>query len=65
MIKDDIIRLKKDIFDTIDNVLKSEGKTCRDLFRSLDNDGSYEIDIDELFGAFKAMRIEVSRIQTQ
>jgi len=36
MIKDDIIRLKKDIFDTIDNVLRSEGKSCRDLFRSLD-----------------------------
>ena len=62
MIKDDIIRLKKEIFDTIDNVLRTEGKSCRDLFRSLDFDASYEIDIDELFGAFKAMRIDVSRI---
>jgi len=64
MIKDETIRVKKDIFDQIKQVLDEQGKNLGDVFRAVDNDGSYEIDVDELFGAFKGMHLNVSRSQT-
>ena len=49
----------------IDEVLKQENKTIKNLFQAVDKDGSMEIDQVELFKAFKMMDIDVNKIQTQ
>ena len=62
LIKDETVITKKRIFDQINEVLKADGHTLADVFRAVDKDSSFGIDTDELFGAFKAMHIEVTRI---
>jgi len=49
----------------IEEVLKQENKTIKNLFQAVDVDGSFEIDQVELFKAFKMMGIDVNKIQTQ
>ena len=44
MIKDEIILLKKRMFTKLDEVLRAENMTVKNLFQKVDADGSYEID---------------------
>ena len=62
-VTEDTIRLKKDIFDRIQTVLKSKNMQPVDLFKRVDKDGSNEIDVDELDTAFKNMRIELKNFE--
>lgn len=64
-IKRETIELKKRIFMKIDEVLKQENKTIKNLFQAVDGDGSLQIDQVELFKAFKMMDIDVNNIQAQ
>ena len=65
MVKDDTVRVKKDIFDQIQQALQQTGNEIRSLFKIVDVDGSCELDVDELFSMMTSMRLKVSRAQTQ
>ena len=39
--------------------------TLANVFNAMDDNSSYEVDVDELFGAFKGMHLNVTRMQTQ
>ena len=58
------MRLKKNIFDELAIAFREAGKSIKDLFKAVDTDRSYSISVDELFGAFKSMNINVSLTQT-
>lgn len=62
-VAEDTIRLKKEIFDKINTVLKQKNMEPVDLFKRVDKDGSNEIDVDELDTAFKNMRIDLSKYE--
>lgn len=59
-IPDDVIRLKKRIFDEIHIQLKKAGKTIDQFFRTADKDNSKEIDLDEFKLLFKNMHIPMT-----
>ena len=59
-IPDDVIRLKKRIFDEINIQLKKAGKSIDAFFRKADKDGSQEIDFDEFKLLFKNMNIPLT-----
>ncbi len=59
-IPDDVIRLKKKIFDEINIQLKKAGKTIDAFFRKADKDGSQEIDFDEFKLLFQNMKTDLS-----
>ena len=65
MVKDDTVRVKKEIFDQIKQAMDQTGNQIRDLFKLVDNDGNCELDVDELFSMMTQMRLNVSRAQTQ
>ena len=43
----------------------STGRTLRDLFRAVDDDHSFQIDVNELFDAFKAMKMDITQKETE
>lgn len=57
-IPDNVIRLKKKIFDEIHIQLMKAGKTIDAFFRKADKDGSHEIDFDEFKLLFQNMDIK-------
>lgn len=52
IVKDDTVRLKKEIFDQIQEALSISGQAIRDLFKIVDTDQSYQLDADELYSMF-------------
>ena len=59
-IPDNVIRLKKKIFDEIHIQLMKAGKTIDAFFRKADKDGSHEIDFDEFKLLFQNMKTDLS-----
>ena len=65
VIKDATVRLRKHIFDELKVCLDHAGQTINDLFKMVDADQSFGLSIDELFGAFQEMQLNVTRAQTE
>ena len=59
-ISDDIIRLKKRIFEQVRNALASKKLRIESLFSKADIDGDNSIDLDELKQLFVKMKIDIS-----
>lgn len=56
-VSDDVIRLKKRVFEEINLALKKNGKSLESFFSSADLDNSNEITIDEFRTLFRNMKI--------
>ena len=59
-ISDDVIRLKKRIFEQVRNALASKKLRIESLFSKADIDGDNSIDLDELKQLFVKMKIDIS-----
>ncbi len=56
-VSDDVIRLKKRVFEEVNLALKKQGKTLESFFNRADLDNSNEITIDEFRTLFRNMKI--------
>ena len=63
-ITEETLKLKKQYFDLINQGLRVSKKSLRDMFRRVDEDGSREINAEELFTMFKLMKLDITRHQS-
>ena len=56
-VSDDVIRLKKRVFEEVNLQLKKNGKTLESFFKRADLDNSNSIGIDEFRNLFRNMKI--------
>jgi EF hand len=64
-VSDDVIRLKKRVFEEVNVALKKNGKTLESFFMRADLDGNNEITIDEFRTLFKNMKITLIEAELQ
>ena len=64
-VPDDVIRLKKRVYDKINDSLKLHQKTIEGLYRRVDTDGSNAIDVHEFKTLFQNMKIDVTDSELQ
>ena len=64
-IPDEVIRMKKRIFEKINISLSQNGKTIDAFFRRADRDNSREIDLNEFKSLFKSMNIPMVDTEVQ
>ena len=64
-IPDDVIRLKKKVFQVINEVLTISKKKLESLFQRADIDGSNEIDVHEMGALFAQMKIPLIEQELQ
>ena len=65
IIPDKVIRVKKQVYDQIYEVLQSQNLSIDNVFNAFDADLSHEISSDELFAGFKHMRLNIGLSDTQ
>ncbi len=64
-IPDEVLRLKKRIYDKMNQAFIASGKNLKNLFDKVDLDQSNQIELDEFKNMFRSMKVEASDFELE